>query len=271
MKTVAYPFFSIAHVIDGLFNRSFPIPSNVDKNIKIFVFQHFNTRLPECFADRTMYIPIDAGRILHEPVVGTIGDDTEPSISALNPFLNEMTAIFWIGKHYAEIGNPEYVGFAHYRRCLDWSPDLLKPNTVFASLFASSHTNIRFFADCHGLKWLSAFMDRFGAELDDEYLDADRFWNSHFMYIANNFVTDRETFMRYFKFIEKCLAICADLLEKHTEEFAKMSPTMKRQFSYIMERMTGYWIWHERRNRRVNVISSRLKCYAIDNNQTSVR
>ena len=181
MKPVSYPAFSIANIIDRLFNRRFPIPCNVDKDIKVFVFQHFNTQLPECFADRTIYIPIDAGRILHTPINGTIGDDTEPSISALNPFLNEMTAIFWIGKHYAEIGNPEYVGFAHYRRCLDWAPGMLKPNTVFASLFGSSHSNIRFFADCHGLKWLNAFMDRFRAEFDNEYSDVDRFWRLHYM------------------------------------------------------------------------------------------
>ena len=271
MKLVNYPVFSIANIVDRLFNRRFPTQGNVGKDIKIFVFQHFDTQLPECFADRTIYIPIDAGRILHKPIDGTIGDDTAPSISALNPFLNEMTAIFWIGKHYAEIGNPEYVGFAHYRRCLDWSPNLLQRNTVFASLFISRLSNMRFFTKCHGSKWLNTFMERFRVEFGNEYSDIDCFWHSHYMYIANNFITDRLTFMRYFQFAEKCIAICVELLEKHHEEFATMSSLMKRQFSYIMERMTGYWIWHEKRNHRVNVISSRLRCYAINNNQTSVR
>ena len=68
MKLVNYPVFSIANIVDRLFNRRFPIQSNVDKDIKIFVFQHFDTQLPECFADRTIYIPIDAGRILHKPI-----------------------------------------------------------------------------------------------------------------------------------------------------------------------------------------------------------
>ena len=270
MKLVSYPFFSLANIIDHIANRRFSLPVNVDKDIRIFVFQHFETILPECFANSSIYVPIQCGRALHESMRGTIGDDTEPSISSLNPFLNEMTAIYWIGKHYHEVGNPEYVGFAHYRRCLDWAPSLLTPGVVFASTFVSRVTNRCLFVSCHGEKWLDLFMKRFRSEFC-ECRDIDDFWDSHFMYIANNFITDRKTFLRYFAFVERCLRICEELIAKHKLEFNVMSISMKRQFSFIMERMTSYWIWHEKRKKSIAVISSRLKCYAIDNNMTAVR
>jgi hypothetical protein len=45
-----------------------------------------------------------------------IGDDTGDNISHKNSSYNEMTSIYWAWKNYAELGNPEYIGFMHYRR-----------------------------------------------------------------------------------------------------------------------------------------------------------
>ena len=183
-----------------------------------------------------------------------------------------MTAIYWVGKHYYDVGNPDFIGFAHYRRCLDWRADLLKPGIVFASIFVSRATNRNFLSDCHGDKWLNLFLDFFSHEFrSDDYSDISDFWDSHAMYIANIFITDRETFMRYFYFVERCIGICKYLLVEHKTEFSIMSTSMKRQFSFIMERMTADWIWHEKKNRRITVINSRLRCYNINNNLTSVR
>ena len=43
-------------------------------------------------------------------------DDTGDNISALNPTYNELTAIYWAWKHYTELGDPDHIGIAHYRR-----------------------------------------------------------------------------------------------------------------------------------------------------------
>ena len=45
-------------------------------------------------------------------------DNTGVSISQYNPYLNEMTVLYWIAKNYSSLGNPDYVGLAHYRRRL---------------------------------------------------------------------------------------------------------------------------------------------------------
>lgn len=79
-----------------------------------------------------------------------------------------------------------------------------------------------------------------------EYDDIEKFWQSHCLYVANNFITDKESFLRYFHFIEKCLEICIRLLRGNMAQFQSMDKGQRRQFGYIMERMTSYWIWHEK-------------------------
>ena len=62
-------------------------------------------RLPEG------YKVIHAGRALGEDL-GYLGDDTGENISALNPFLNEITALYWMWKNTSH----SIVGLSHYRR-----------------------------------------------------------------------------------------------------------------------------------------------------------
>ncbi|MBZ7978230.1 DUF4422 domain-containing protein [Campylobacter sp. RM12654] len=45
-----------------------------------------------------------------------IGDDTGDNISHLNRSFCEMTGIYWAWKNYDKLGNPDYIGFMHYRR-----------------------------------------------------------------------------------------------------------------------------------------------------------
>lgn len=76
--------------------------------------------------------PIQTGRaIADEKFEGMIGDDTGDNISKDNPKYNELSAQYWVWKHYEEIGNPEYVGFMHYRRhfLFDESVDLSEKKT----------------------------------------------------------------------------------------------------------------------------------------------
>lgn len=61
--------------------------------------------------------PIQTGRdIADEEFDGMIGDNIGDNISKDNPRYNELSAQYWIWKHYQEVGNPDYVGFMHYRR-----------------------------------------------------------------------------------------------------------------------------------------------------------
>lgn len=57
------------------------------------------------------YKVIHAGRALGEDL-GYPGDDTGDNISALNPFLNEITALYWMWKNTSH----SIIGLSHYRR-----------------------------------------------------------------------------------------------------------------------------------------------------------
>lgn len=46
----------------------------------------------------------------------TIGDNTGDNISEKNGTYNEMTTVYWAWKNYETLGNPDYIGFMHYRR-----------------------------------------------------------------------------------------------------------------------------------------------------------
>lgn len=83
------------------------------KDIKIFVTYKDKHKLIKS----DIITPIQTGRaIAKEKFEGMIGDDTGDNISKENPKLSETSAQYWVWKHYEEIGNPEYVGFMHYRR-----------------------------------------------------------------------------------------------------------------------------------------------------------
>ena len=49
-----------------------------------------------------------------------IGDDTGDNISHLNREFCELTVIYWAWKNYDKLGNPDYIGFMHYRRVLSF-------------------------------------------------------------------------------------------------------------------------------------------------------
>ena len=70
---------------------------------------------------------------------GMLRDDSGDNISAQNEKYCELSAQYWVWKNYDKIGNPDYVGFMHYRRHFifdDWrgNPDwcwLPKSNVYF--------------------------------------------------------------------------------------------------------------------------------------------
>lgn len=58
------------------------------------------------------YKIIHAGHATAENDFGYIGDDSGDNISRLNPYVNEITALYWIWKHTRH----NLIGFVHYRR-----------------------------------------------------------------------------------------------------------------------------------------------------------
>lgn len=82
-------------------------------NIKIFItYKDRHTILKSEILE-----PIQTGRAISDEIFEEmIGDDSGNNISAENPKYCELTGQYWVWKHYKEIGDPDYIGFMHYRR-----------------------------------------------------------------------------------------------------------------------------------------------------------
>ena len=218
-------------------------------------------QLPQCFADKSIYVPIQCGRAIHGEIPGTIGDDTGDSISKLNARFNEMTAIYWIAHHYEEIGNPEYIGFDHYRRYLNWDKSMLSQDVVVARRWFSWRPLRGQYACCHDIKDLDKFSQHFKIAFPEaEYMDYDTYWKTHFFYICNIFIMHRDNFKRYADFILKCINIL-----KQIDIGRSTNPWHNRTPGFILETMTSYWIWHEKRKKSVKLMPSRITHFAIEN------
>ncbi|MBO6067281.1 MAG: DUF4422 domain-containing protein [Kiritimatiellae bacterium] len=227
-----------------------------DKNVKIFVIMHKPVELPNCFADKRLYIPFQAGSAKNPRISGALHDDVGDNISQLNINLNEMTGIYWIGRHYEEVLSPEYVGFMHYRRFLEWDPNMLEPGIVFASSYLFHLPVLRYFKRTGGsvIDAFNVFLAKFKAEACfAENLDIDRYSTQHLTYCCNMFITDKNTFMRYHRFICQCIELCVKLIRDKAVDVSGPRFEDKRCFGFVLEFMTGYWIWHEENLGRIRV------------------
>lgn len=63
----------------------------------------------------------------------TIGDDSGENISGKNRNYCECTALFWAWKNYQKIGNPDYIGFMHYRRLFALKEDIFSERVLNTS------------------------------------------------------------------------------------------------------------------------------------------
>ena len=100
--------FSSIQGINCVNGTWFFLNNRKSENLSIFVVTHKKYSLENLPRG---YVTIHAGRELGKDL-GYIGDNTGDNISKLNPYLNELTAMYWIWKNTSH----DYVGTAHYRR-----------------------------------------------------------------------------------------------------------------------------------------------------------
>ena len=86
----------------------FSIKKFAPADVGVYVVTHKDAKLS---ALPEGYKFIHAGKIFGKDL-GYIGDDTGDNISRLNPFLDEVTALYWIWKNTSHT----HTGFCHYRR-----------------------------------------------------------------------------------------------------------------------------------------------------------
>lgn len=183
---------------------------------------------------------------------GVISDASGDNISALNPVYNEMTAVYWLWKHYDEIGSPEKIVFQQYRRRFAVNAeynydecDLLTEKELENIALDTETIDSVFdgadYAAPYPLRVKSVRKQYSAAhdpsdvelaltiisELTPEYADtAKKYFEGDASYLYNMFAFDRETFFRYAEWIFTVL-----------DEFVRRRTSEGRLF--ISERLTG--------------------------------
>ena len=259
-------------------NSSYKIASGdsiLDKDIKIFVITHKDKPLPDIFDNHNVYIPLRVGNMSNPTIhKDWLTDDSGENISEYNALINEITGIWWVAKHYQKLGNPSFVGFNHYRRFLQWHPTLLEKNTLISTSGTYFHTLYHYWKNSTSYyyekdiadKFRNAFLNTFK---NTEYCDYDKYMNSHTLFYSNLFITDRETFFSYFSFLEKCLELVFEMMKNNAINLRGVSPYRKRIYSFFLEHMTSYWIFHGRQ-KKFKHITTMETYFNIPNMETSL-
>ena len=226
-------------------------------DMAIYVVTHktHNVELPEG------YVTIHAGRALSNDL-SYLGDDTGDNISDLNPYLNELTALYWIWKN----DKHDLIGISHYRRyfttrastafdqneilTIECARELLRSCDMIIGSEAYSQNSQR---------GLITFDAEFDAALADAAIDAikkmlerhqpnyvdafEQVMSNQTLFGCNMMITRKHVFDAYCQWLFSFLLPTAEEFIKNLEN---VSVRRKRILGFVAERMFGAWLLNNR-------------------------
>ncbi|MCU6760828.1 General stress protein A [uncultured Roseburia sp.] len=239
-----------------------------DQKLKILLSYH----KPDHLFKDTVLTPIHAGRTnaqnklepndnaLNWLMQNTIGDNSGNHISYKNDTYNEMTTVFWAWKNYEKLGNPDYIGFMHYRRHFLFNDQMERSvyeyddidDKYFETIQYSEYSIPHIMDDCDFItvkpQWRSSMYEHYKknhdiADLDmaieilkEKYPsykeDADTYLSGPKAYFCNMFIFPKDLF---FEYAEWFFSIVFELENR-------IDLTKKRLF--VSEWLTGIFITH---------------------------
>ena len=202
------------------------------------------------------YKVIHAGREISQDL-GYIGDNTGDNISYLNPYINEITAMYWMWKNTSHT----VIGLSHYRRFFTESQNelfdydnILNVARVYeilknCDIILSPHyddmlefENIAYYGDIHWADLARIIITKKIEEIQPEYLEAFNFvMNSKVFYKCNLFVTRRNIFDAYCRwFFSFFIEAVQEILS--TTPIRQAPNKLKRLMGFFAERMLTVWL-----------------------------
>ncbi len=215
---------------------------------KIIVSCHKPALLPT----GTHYIPVHCGRALGSAVhkdgavvdedynwllENTVGDDIGDNISSLNRQFNEMTAVYSVWKNYESYGNPDYIGFCHYRRILSAEDVADFENYDIVAHFETYDGVMQQFISSHHVGTLETVLEH-AKQLSPYANIVEKFKVQKNACYRNIFLMKKELFFEYCEFIFPLLfQIHASL------DYDKLSFYGQRMPAFIAERLTALFMY----------------------------
>jgi hypothetical protein len=180
-------------------------------------------------------------------------DNEGNNISELNISLNEMTAMYWFIKHYEEIGNPEYFGFFHYRRFLNFKLEDLNKNKI--NVISINLNNLNIYSQLLSNATNDAcqkFINTYILLNPDDAKLMTEFLSYQTLYICNIFIMHKEYFIEYGKFIEKCIDIAKLFVKYYSHDLIKYP----RMYGHMLERMTSFYLFKLQKTKNIEMINT---------------
>lgn len=160
-----------------------------------------------------IFVPVLGGSILNTNDVGFFRcmqrDDAGENISYLNPLFSENTVLYWAYKHYTEIGNPDIIGFCHYRRFFDVDYLGLDPNVVYLRRGHTVHPEWARF-NMHsfmGIPYTQLVMDEFVNDLPEYKEAVEMVLNDYNFFDKCMFIMKRPLFFELMKYMMRCYRV----------------------------------------------------------------
>lgn len=227
------------------------------ENFAMYVATH--KKLPPEYIEKfpAGYKIIHAGKENAEDF-GYIGDNTGKNISYLNPYINEITALYWMWKNTSD----SVIGLSHYRRFFTASEEskdfinfvdtkfayekiltkeqamnILKDYDIILTQLAHRHT--AWYEDA-GPSFAFATIRKHLMRTHPDYIDAfDYLTNVSFFYSKSMFVTRRNIFDAYCKwFFSFYIDATREVL--NSELYSKDKAT--RMMGFLAERISTIWL-----------------------------
>ena len=237
------------------------LTKRVPKDCCVYVVTHKDVKLdalPEC------YRIIHAGHALADRDLGYAGDDTGENISALNRYLDEITALYWIWRNTKHT----HTGIVHYRRLFTThdaktfdAAKSLSATEIFTLLdeydiiVADEYLSERNQLELMNLSTGQPDLVRVAEEIvrkhlsaaQPDYLDAyDAVINGFTLFICGVFVTRRNILNAYcewlFSFMLGATLEMRDKVRIGDKRLEDLDHMHSRMMSYFAERMLTVWL-----------------------------
>ena len=237
------------------------IQKRVPKDCCVYVVTHKDVKLD---ALPEGYRIIHAGHAQAKADFGYLGDDTGDNISALNPFLDEITALYWIWKNTRHT----HTGIVHYRRFLTGNEQenfdaakILNTEEIMKILdeydiitrreYLTNRSQIELMIFSTGqpdlVRISEEIVRKHIAKAQPDYLEAyDAVINGLTMFICGIFITRRNIFNAYcewlFSFMLDATIEMRDKVRIGDMTLAEMEHVYSRMMSFFSERMLTVWL-----------------------------
>ena len=205
---------------------------------------------------------------LHENCIGD--NDFVGNISHINRRVGFLTGTYWAWKNYEKLGNPEYFGSFGYRKLL--TPNFLNELKKYDFITpepTEMHLSLkRQFIYCHGPEMYKTTLDIIKEVYPEEISEVVEYFKQGKGYFYEIYVMKKELFFDFCEWIFKILFRFIELYDNdfietvpkygQSEIFQNLSKKEFRDVAFIMERLTGYYLYKLTKNKMLSYKSAEV-------------